>query len=165
MMRFACAVAALTAVYALALASADPWDLGIGVVLSVGVLAAFRRFIFCSAPELAPGRALKRAAHFPQLAVATAANVVRGTAQVTRAVLGWSTMDNAGFVEIPQGDRTETGVVVSGLLDTLSPGTVLVEIDPEARTWTIHALQGSDEEEVRGDLERFYDRFQRPVWP
>ena len=41
MMRFVFTTAALTAVYALALASADPWDLGFGAALSVCVLLHF----------------------------------------------------------------------------------------------------------------------------
>ena len=163
-MRFVFATAALTAVYALALASADPWDLGIGAVVSVCVLLAFRRFIF-------PNRALpyrlvvQRAVRFPVLAIATAANIVRGTVQVTRVVLGRVSARQAGFVELPRGDRTDTGVVISGLLETLSPGSVLVDIDPIDNTWTIHALQADDKEAVQVDLDRFYDRFQRPVWP
>ncbi len=164
MMRFVLTTAALTAVYALALASADPWDLGIGAVISVCVLLGFRRFIF---PDqgLPPRLALQRAVHFPVLVVGAVANIVRGTVQVIRVVLGWTTAHHAGFVEIPKGDRTDTGVVVSGLLDTLSPGSVLVDIDPEARIWTIHALQAEDPDAVREDVERFYERFQRPVWP
>ena len=164
MMRFVFTMAALTTVYALSLASADPWDLGIGAVLSVGVLLVFRRFIFLDR-ALPPRIALQRTARFPVLALGAAANITRGTVQVTRVVLGWATARHAGFVEIPQGDRTETGVVVSGLLDTLSPGSVLVEIDAEARTWTIHALQAEDADAVREDVDRFYERFQRPVWP
>jgi multisubunit Na+/H+ antiporter MnhE subunit len=164
MMRFVLTTVALTAVYALALASADPWDLGIGAVISVGVLLAFRRFIF---PDrgLSPRLVLQRAVHFPVLVVGAVANILRGTVQVIRVVLGWTTAQNAGFVEIPKGDRTDTGVVVSGLLDTLSPGSVLVDIDTEARTWTIHALYAEDPDAVREDVERFYERFQRPVWP
>lgn len=163
-MRFIFATVALTAVYAMALASADPWDLGIGAALSVGVLLAFRRFIFPDR-ELPPRVALQRAVRFPVLAVASAANIVHGTVQVTRVVLGLASARNAGFVQIPKGDRTDTGVVVSGLLDTLSPGSVLVDIDAEARTWTIHALQAEDADAVREDLDDFYERFQRPVWP
>ena len=164
MMRFFFATAALTAVYALALASANPWDLGIGAVLSMGVLLAFRRFIL-PARELPPELVLRRAVHFPVLVLATAVNIIRGTVQVTRVVLGWSTSRNAGFVEVPQGDRTDLGVVISGLLDTLSPGSVLVDIAPDAETWTIHALQAADVDAVRADLDRLYDRFQRTVWP
>jgi multisubunit Na+/H+ antiporter MnhE subunit len=164
MMSFIFATVALTVVYALALASADPWDLGIGGALSVCVLLAFRRFIFPKR-ESTFSLDMRRIVHFPVLAVAAAANIVRGTMQVTRVVLGLASARSAGFVQIPQGDRTDTGVVVSGLLDTLSPGSVLVDIDAEARIWAIHALQADDADAVRAELNEFYERFQRPVWP
>jgi multisubunit Na+/H+ antiporter MnhE subunit len=164
MMRIVFAIAALTAVYGMALASADPWDLGIGAVLSVCVLIAFGRFIL---PDQAlPFRlVLRRAVLLPRLAVATAATIVRGTVQVTRVVLGWTSARNADFIEVPRGDRSETGVVINGLLETLSPGSVLVAVDPVEDTWTIHVLQAEDKAAVRAEVDRFYDRYQRPVWP
>ncbi|MDQ2684070.1 MAG: Na+/H+ antiporter subunit E [Chloroflexota bacterium] len=164
MMRFVATTVALTAVYTLALASADPWDLGIGAAIAVGVLLTFRRFLFADR-GLPPRVALQRAVFFPLLALGAAANITRGTVQVTRVVLGWTTARQAGFVEIPTGDRTDVGVVVSGMLDTLSPGSVLVDIDSEAETWTIHALDAKNPDTVREDVDRFYERFQRPVWP
>lgn len=164
MMRRIFALAALTAVYALALASADPWDLAIGATLALAVLLAFGRFILPDG-ELSPRLVLRRAAHVPALVFATAVSVVRGTIQVARVVLGQTSSRHAGFVEIPNGDRSETGVVIGGLLDTLSPGSVLIEIDPERHTWTIHALVAPDEAAVRAELDRLYERYQRHVWP
>ena len=164
MMRFLFATMALTLVYALALASADPWDVGIGAAISVMVLLAFRRFIFPE-EQLPPRLVVRQALRFPLLAVATAANIVRGTVQVTRAVLGWTSARNAGFVVVPRGDRSDTGMVINGLLETLSPGSVLVDIEPDADAWTIHVLQAEDQDVVRADVDRFYDRFQRAVWP
>lgn len=164
MMRYVFAAASLTAVYALALASADPWDVGIGALLSVCVLLAFGRFVL-------PGEALPfavvlhRSARFPALALATVALIVRGTAQVARTVLGWSSAEHAAFVVVPRGERTPSGVVVNGMLETLSPGSVLVDIEEDDDTWTLHVLQAEDKDEVRADVERFYQRSQRPVWP
>jgi multisubunit Na+/H+ antiporter MnhE subunit len=164
MMRYILVTAGLTVVYALALASADPWDLAIGALLAMGVLLAFGRFIL-------PGEALpfpvflRRALHFPALVFAAIIHIIRGTGQVAGAVLGMTSTRNADFVVVPRGDRTQTGVVVNGLLDTLSPGSVLVDIDPAADTWTMHVLQADDPDEVRAALDQFYDRYQRPVWP
>lgn len=164
MMRFVFAVAGLAAIYALALASADPWDLGIGTALSVCVLLAFGRFIL-PGKALPPLLVLQRAARFPALLFGAAVLIVRGTVQVARAVLGWTSARNADFVVVPRGDRTASGVVINGLLDTLSPGSVLVDIDPVDDTWTIHALQAADKDAVRAEIDWFYDRFQRPIWP
>jgi multisubunit Na+/H+ antiporter MnhE subunit len=163
-MRVAIATAALTAVYALALASANPWDLATGAILGFAVLAMFRDFIF--APRTyAIGDVVRRVARFPALVGAIFLDIVRGTVDVGRAVLSPLSPSAAGFVKLPIGERTDEGVVISGLLDTLSPGSVLIDIDPEERTWTIHALDVSDPEAVRENAERLYQRFQRPIWP
>lgn len=163
-MRFLATAAALTAVYALALSSADPWDLGLGALLSFALLIVFRDFV-----NVGEGKSavldLKRAARFPALMLATFVSIVQGTVQVARVVLTRSPPRNAGFVEIRQGPRTNTGVAINGLLLTLSPGSVLTDIDTEAETWSIHELDVADEEAVRANIDHFYDRYQRPVWP
>lgn len=157
-------VVALTAVYALALASADPWDVALGAIFGAGITFAFRRFLFVSAP-LSLTEAFRRAVHLPKLLFATAVNIVRGTVAVVRLSLGPLPPTGVGFVTIPDGERTASGVIVSGLLDTLSPGSVFIEQDAQARTWTIHAIDASDEEATAETLQRFYKQFQRPVWP
>jgi multicomponent Na+:H+ antiporter subunit E len=162
--RVITSIAALAAVYALALASIDPWDLGIGAVLGGLVVAAFRGFIF-SVPALAPSAIVRRAAHFPAFALATAADIVRGTITMIRVVLSRDPSRETGFVEIPIGERSETGLAVSGIANTLSPGTVMVDVDVAAGSWTIHSIDVSDEDAVREDVQRFYDRYQRQVWP
>ena len=163
-MRVAIAAAALTAVYALALASANPWDLATGAILGLAVLAVFRDFIF--APRtFAFGDVARRVARFPALVGAVFLDIVRGTVAVGRAVLTPTPPNTAGFVKLPIGNRTDEGVVISGLLDTLSPGSVLIDIDPAERTWTIHVLDASDPDLVRENAEHLYQRFQRPIWP
>jgi multisubunit Na+/H+ antiporter MnhE subunit len=163
-MRVVVATAALTAVYALALASANPWDLATGAILGLAVLAVFRDFIF--APRtFAFGDVVRRVARFPALVGAVFLDIVRGTVAVGRTVLTPVLPDTAGFVKLPIGDRTDEGVVISGLLDTLSPGSVLIDIDPAERTWTIHVLDASDPDVVGDNAERLYQRFQRPIWP
>jgi multisubunit Na+/H+ antiporter MnhE subunit len=162
-MRYLLATVGLTLVYALALASADPWDLGIGAALGLGVLLTFRTFLFVL-PAVAPGNLWSRIVHLPRLTLATAATIVRGTIFVARAVLSQRLPQNAGFVAIPDGERTPSGVVMSGLLETLSPGSVLIDVDPASRTWTLHALDASNPDAVEAELEDFYERYQRPVW-
>jgi multisubunit Na+/H+ antiporter MnhE subunit len=50
-------------------------------------------------------------------------------------------------------------------LTTLSPGSVLVDIDWQRRDMLLHVIDASDPDAVRADLERFYDRYQRRVFP
>jgi len=164
MTRFVFSAMLLTAIYALALASANPWDLGMGVLLSSGVLVLFRRYLLAG-PPVPFIEVIQRGAFVPVLAVATFADIVKGTWIVSRLVLTRTIPPTGGFVSIPIAARTESGVIVSGLLNTLSPGSVLVEIDLRAETWTIHDLDTTDEAAVIADAQEFYERYQRPVWP
>ncbi len=163
-MRYLVAICALAGIYALALASADPWDLWLGAVLGTTLVFGFRSFLFTK--EEIPGIDLfRRLAQLPALAAATTAEIARGTVMVARAVLSPELPRHDGFVVIPDGERTATGVVVSGLLNTLSPGSVLIDIDPDVGSWTIHALDTTDAPGIVEDAQRFYERYQRPVWP
>ena len=164
LVKYAAAVAAASAVYALALASAAPWDIGIGAFLGLAMLLLFRAFIFPRSVSEEPP-VLKRLVAFPALVVATAIDIVRGTVQVARVVLSPKLAERAGFVSIPIGERTPTGVVVNGLLNTLSPGSVFIDVDEHDGTWTIHAIDASDPNQVRAKVDRLYERYQRVVWP
>jgi multisubunit Na+/H+ antiporter MnhE subunit len=91
-------------------------------------------------------------------------DIVRGTIDVAKVVLSPKVVSRGGFVEIPDGGRTTSGVIVSGLINTLSPGSVLIDIEPESRDWTIHTIDASHPEEIVAHQQSFYKRFQRPVW-
>ncbi len=164
MMRFIVSAMLLTAIYALALASANPWDLGLGALLSSGMLLLFRRYLL-TGPPVPLIEVIRRGAYLPALAVATFADIVKGTWLVSRVVLSRTIPPSGGLVSIPTGARTESGVIVSGLLNTLSPGSVLVDIDLSAEIWTIHVLDTTDEPAVIEDAQEFYERYQRSVWP
>jgi multisubunit Na+/H+ antiporter MnhE subunit len=163
MTRIVLSTTALAVTYALALGSGDPWDLGIGALLGMSVVLTFRRFLFPQS-EATPPPLLTRITGVPALVLATSIDIVRGTLLVAR-VLSSSPPRDAGFVDIPIGARTPKGVAVSGLLNTLSPGSVLIDVDQTAGTWIIHALDASDEDRVVDEIQRFYERYQRPVWP
>ena len=164
MMRELAAIIALTGTYALTLGSVNMWDLGAGAMLSALLLRTFREFVF-PRPAIPAGVALRRAWGVPALIGRTLANITADTIAVAKVVLSPSGPRAAGFVEIPRGERTDAGLSVSALLDTMSPGSVFIETDPHERAWTIHALDASDPEKVREEAERFYQRFQRPVIP
>jgi multisubunit Na+/H+ antiporter MnhE subunit len=68
-------------------------------------------------------------------------------------------------VRIPIGLRSERGVAVSALTTTLSPGTVLIDVDAERRELLVHVIDATDPDEVRARAQRFYDRYQRNVFP
>ena len=163
-MRMVLGTALLALVYCLALASANPWDIGLGAVFGFTILCTFRRFLFLE-PATSPGMVLSRGIHFPVLVAATLVDIVRGTIDVAKVVLSPKIASRGGLVEIPDGGRTASGVIVSWLINTLSPGSVLIDIEPASRDWTIHVIDASQPAEIVAHQQSFYERFQRHVWP
>lgn len=164
MTRVVLALVCLTLVYALALASFDPWDLLLGAVLSGLVLAPFRSLLF-RGPSLGPREVARRLLALPRLVLAVVRDIIAGTWLVAGIVLGFRRLSQPGIVAIPFGERTPSGVVVTGFITTLAPGEYLVDIDWERRLLLIHAIDARSPDDVRARYEDFYRRFQRPVVP
>ena len=155
----------LVAVYALTLGSAAPADLALG-----GLLAALLMAVLpgdrARPPSLPAGERGRRWRAVPALALAVAADVVTGTLEVALIVLGIRRPHpGSPFVEVPIGERSRDGVALGGILVTLSPGTVLVEVDWERGTMLFHALDSRGPDFVRERLDRFYRERQRSVVP
>jgi multicomponent Na+:H+ antiporter subunit E len=70
---------------------------------------------------------------------------------------------STGVVKVPVGERTPTGVAVSALVTTLSPGAFLIEANEEFMM--LHLIDASDPDAVREKHEDFYQRYQRKVFP
>jgi multisubunit Na+/H+ antiporter MnhE subunit len=68
-------------------------------------------------------------------------------------------------VAVPIGGRTETGLAVSALVATLSPGEVLVDVDRERGVMLVHVVDAADPEGIRRRHEDFYRRYQQKVFP
>lgn len=154
------AVAALTAVYALALGSLKPLDLLTGA--AVGALAVFVLRVAPDPPRA--GELAGRVAGAPLFAAAVAADVLKGTGAVAALSLGLRAPP-AGIVAIPFEERTRTGVAVAAWALTLSPGEVLVDIDWDRGQMLVHTIDASDPEAVRERHRRLYRRYQQRVFP
>lgn len=164
MMRVAAGAVGLGIVYVLTLASTDPVDLAIGVLLGallVGLLG--RRMLL--APEGQTLPAISRILWFAVFAVAVLADIMHGAWDVALRVMHLRPIDRPGVVRVAIGERSERGIAVSALATTLSPGSVLVDIDREAGDLLLHVIDASDPDGVRDRLQRFYDRYQRRVFP
>jgi Na+/H+ ion antiporter subunit len=61
--------------------------------------------------------------------------------------------------------RTAPPQAITGLLAGLSPGSMLVEVDPERQAMLFHVIDAHDPDAVRDHLDRFYQRYQRRVFP
>jgi multisubunit Na+/H+ antiporter MnhE subunit len=161
-------VVCCAAVYALTLASADPIDFATGLVFGTAVTLLLRPFLHETAitGDLAAGPSLlRRAIWFSPFLLAVLRDVVTGTVEVARYSLGLRDADYQGIVTLPIGERTRLGVAVSAWATTLSPGTALVDVDWEAGQILLHVIDASDPDAVRAAHQRFYDRYQRHVFP
>lgn len=154
----------LTLIYALVLASFAPWDLALGVVLSGVLLYAFRGYVFDGSPDPLQGL-LRRVLAFGPFFVAAVREIAIGTWQVALVTLRLRPLERPGIVKVPIGERTPVGVVVSALVDTISPGSFLVDIDWEEGCMLIHTIDARDPDAFRRSWEEFYDRYQRKVFP
>jgi multicomponent K+:H+ antiporter subunit E/multicomponent Na+:H+ antiporter subunit E len=164
MSRIVLALLVLTAVYALTLASLHPWDLALGLGVSALVLLLFRRFLL--GDGLRPLEGLpRRLLALPALLWHVLVDITVGTWRVASIVLGLRPLEQPGIVDIPIGERTDTGAVVSAFLGTLSPGEYLVDIDWERRCLLMHVIDARDPEDVRARFARTYERWQRQVVP
>lgn len=156
--------AALGGLYALTLASDDPVDLVTGMLLGL-VLALLLRRRMRPAPERPAASTLARVLWAPAFAGAVLADVLRGAWDVSLRVLHLRGLEHPGLVRIPIGRRSERGIAVSALATTLSPGSVLIDIDRDRGDLLLHVIDASDPDAVRERLQRFYDRYQRRVFP
>lgn len=164
MMRLAAGAIALGVVYVLTLASTDPVDLATGVLLGallIGLLG--RRMRLAPVGHGLP--ALSRILWFTVFAAAVVADILQGAWDVALRVMHLRPIERPGVVRVPIGERSERGIAVSALATTLSPGSVLLDIDREAGDLLLHVIDASDPDAVRARLQRFYDRYQRRVFP
>jgi len=157
-------VALLTAVYALALASLAPLDLLTGALLGGGLLVASRA-VTVPRGRFPVGTVLRRIGAFVPFTFAVVRDVVVSTWRVALIVLGVRPLRAPGIVKVPIGGRSPVGVAVSSLVETLSPGSVLIDIDWEDRIMYIHVIDASDPDKKRRQMQSFYDRYQRHVFP
>lgn len=82
-------------------------------------------------------------------------DIAVGSWRLALASLGMKQLHDTGIVELPLGERSLHGAAVNGLIVTLAPGTVLLDIDREARVMIFH-VAGTEVEELRASVERLY---------
>jgi multicomponent Na+:H+ antiporter subunit E len=158
------AVALLAAAYLLTLASVQPWDVAIAVAISLGVLYGLRRFLL-DGPPLPAGELARRALRLPAFTLVVLREIVVGTWLVALTVVGLKPLSQPGIVEVPIGARTPSGVAVTALAITLSPGELLVDVDWSREVMLIHVIDAHDPDGIRERYERIYQRYQRGVFP
>lgn len=164
MTRFLLSVLGLTGIYSMFLLSAHAWDLAIGAVIAMGVVAIFRRHLFGNALQPLTGLG-KRSVALLRFAWFIYVDVVQGIRTVLSIVLGLRPLARSGILTIPIGERTPTGVAVTGWAASLSPGSVLIDVDWERRMMLFHFIDVTEPEKLKEKMQTLYDRYQRPVFP
>lgn len=155
------ALGALVALVYLATVGASAADAAVALV--IGALLAL-------ADPLAHGfsavrRLPRRVVQAPRLVGAVFLEMVRGTVLMTKVVVGVRSWRRAGLVDVPLDERTEAGATLSGLIVTVAPGTLLVDIDWRSERMIVHTMDASDPDGVRASIQRMYHRYQKPVLP
>ena len=158
-------VGLLVGVYLLSLGSFDPLDAVGGLVLAIALSVGLRGRLEVPPPPAQAPPLIARVAAFPLLLAALLVDIARGTWDVALRVLHLRPIESPGIVLVPIGERTETGVAVTGLFAGLSPGSLLVEVDPRRQAMLFHVIDASDPDAFRDQLDRFYHRYQRRVFP
>jgi multisubunit Na+/H+ antiporter MnhE subunit len=153
----------LIVVYALAVGSFAPWDLLLGFLVAVVLVAGLRRHV--PGTGIPGPRLLWRLGGVPALAAAVLRDMTIGTWQVAAVVLGIRPLRRPGVVAIPIGDRSEAGALATAFIGTLAPGEFLVEIDWERRVLLFHVLDAGDPARVRARFAASYRNRQRRVVP
>lgn len=164
MIRFLLSVLGLTLIYSMFLLSAHPWDLIVGVSIATSAMLLFRRHLLGGIWEPLP-RFGQRTLALLRFAWFVYTDVIEGLWLVLMIVLGLRPLTRSGIVTVPIGERTDNGVTVTGWAMTLSPGSVLIDVDWERRVMLFHFIDATQPEELREKIQTFYERYQRPVFP
>ncbi len=165
MARFLVSLVALLAIFLASLANLDLENIFLGVVVSALLLAVFWRFnnpngLFRPIPNLF-GRALA----FIPFSIVSLWDILTGSWKVLLVALHLSPVDLSGLVEIPIDERGRLGVAVTALKTTMTPGSALVEVDWDEGKMIFSYLNASDPEKIRQKQRRFYEQYQRKVFP
>ncbi|MEX2016736.1 MAG: Na+/H+ antiporter subunit E [Candidatus Hydrogenedentales bacterium] len=135
-------------------------DVAVAILISSGVAALFGRFEAESQPRM-----FARALALPWFFVGVAVELLQGSWTMLLVLTGLQTWKNAGFVEVPYGERSARGALITAFVATASPGSLLIQIDDERRVMLFNVIDARDPDAFRAQLDRFYRRFQRLVIP
>jgi multisubunit Na+/H+ antiporter MnhE subunit len=163
MIRVALAIAVLDAIYLLVVGSRAALDAAIGAVLAASVLVALRPYHRQASPRPRGRWHLARVPRaiiaIVELAGSSARDIVAGTVQVMHVVLGLSSASRAGVVTVPVSELTETEQAVSALVETLSPGSVVVDLDHRRQQMLLHVMDVTEADALRRRHREMWERY------
>ena len=160
MTGFALRLILLSVVWLLTIGELSAGDLLIAIIFSASLLLLLGYRGTGQPASVLLGRVL---AFWPFLLVGLR-EIVVATWDVAVIVLGFRPA-HPDFVEVPIGERTPVGIVVTSWLTTLIPGSVLIDVEPERDVMIFHVFDASDPQAFVANLEHIYERYQRKVFP
>jgi multisubunit Na+/H+ antiporter MnhE subunit len=107
----------------------------------------------------------RRMTRLPWLVAGALVEIARGNMSMLLVLLGRKSRQRVGMLDAPLGDRTERGAVVSAFIATSAPGSIVVGIDERKRTMRVSVIDATRPEELREQLDHFYERYQRGAVP
>lgn len=164
MRRFLLSTVALAGVYLAALGTTDVVDVVIGLVLGAGTLWVGQDVVFNREPPHGPPL-WRRLVALPGFLWRVNLDVLYGVWIVTLAIFKRVPDARSGVVAVPFDERSPEAVGLSGLVATLSPGEVLIDVDWERDLMYLHVLDADDPDAVRAAHRRLYQKHQRKVLP
>lgn len=139
--------AAGAVLYLAMVGSLDPWAVVQGVAVSLAALLVARQRL-PSAHRWA-GTSWRELA---RLAMRSARDVVAGSWKVGLAAAGLRSLPRPAWVEVPVGEQPPAHLDAAAILETLSPGTYLVDFDEERNVMLFHVFDADDAEALRRSL-------------
>lgn len=160
--RMALASLLLVITYVFVVGSFTAWDFAFAALLSVALVTSTRALVLPAEPRGPP--LLGRILRFPSFTAAVIGSVATGAFRVLRLVAG-SDAFRPGVLVLRIPEATPTGLVVFGLVQTLAPGSVLLDVRAPQRELVFYVLGHTTPDGLRVEFLRFYRRWQRPVFP
>lgn len=165
MTRFLLSALGLTLIYSMFLLSTKAWDLAAGALLATGLVLLFRRHLFVERMGRSSSGFGNRIVALLRFTWYVYVDVIEGLWQVLSIVVGLRPLTRSGIVAIPVGERTKSGVAMTAWAMTLSPGSVLIDVDWERQVMLFHFIDATEPDELRKKIQDFYRNYQRPVFP
>jgi len=159
-------VAALTAVYLLALTSLEPGDVAVGVVLAALVVASGRWIRMPLRPRpRTPGTSWgRRLAGVPALVAGTVVDMARESWEIAGHCLR-GRFPAPGLVEVPIPEPGAGSAAAWAIRVGLAPASVVVDVDADRGRLLVHVPDARDPDAVRRTQLESYAARQARVFP
>ena len=152
------------AVYIAFVGSVKPYDLVTGVVVSAIVSVLCGKLLIKNSGKLG----IDRFAALIAYAFKYIGAEMRSHADVTKRILSRRCVAaiNPGIVRVPYEAKSDYAVTMVANSITNTPGTVVVDIDPEERCYYVHWLYVKTyrDEEMRREILSFYEDYAKKVF-